>query len=411
MRKSSIASNDRVPYLYLVTVFTLTYLGIVYWPGVGFSARYLGWGIGVSLPFILAPSFFSQRSFIYLILYAIIVWLNYLAGDTYFSSTKKVIEGLVTLFIPLSMTYYAVKFRNKRWMRMVFIVSMFVVVWITIATSFFDTQIPGIVRTIHTDLQNGDAELAEYEHFYAFGMSNYLLPHALPALIPIFAISLRRKGVPLKRKILPTTLLLCVMMLLYFSGATGPMMVGIGILVFSLWVKPDKPKRAIASAVVLGIITLPFLFNDDIVLHLLETIDNLIGNQGHFHGKVVAFQDTILMEEASGDVGARQNLYLEDLRAFFNNVLIGTQATGEHSVILGRLGSLGLVGFVPYIMILYELAKMSIKIIPLHYRIYYYIGTIAALLMILAKGIASWEVYFCWFTLLPIGIVLFADTK
>lgn len=409
MRIKNLTSNDKVPYLYLITVFSLTFLGIIYWPGIGFSARYLGWALGIILPAVLAPKFFNQRSFAFFIAYAIVVYLNYMAKDSYFSNMKKVMEGLVTLYIPLGITYYAMRYRNKDWMRAIFLVAMFVVIWITIATAFVDVKIPGAVRIIHTELQNGDAELSDYKHFYAMGLSNYLLPHALPAIIPIFAIGLREKGFPIKRKIVPIALLLCIMMLIYFSGATGPMMVGIGTLAFSLWVKPGRIKAALTSAIIFALLVLPFLFSDDLMLNLLKTIDDLMGNEGHFHGKVVAFQESILLGEASGTLANRQDLYWADIEAFLDNIIIGTQAQGGHSVILARLGSLGLVGIIPFIMILIDQAKMSVKIIPLNYRIYYYLGSLAAFLMILTKGVASWEVYFFWFTLLPFGIVFFAD--
>lgn len=407
MRIKSLTSNKRAPYLYLITVFTLTYLGIIYWPGVGFIPRYLGWGLGLLLPFVLAPSFFSSRPFSYFVFYSIIVYLNYLGRDSLFSNTKIVLEGLVTLYIPMGMTFYAAKSRNVEWMRKVFMVAMFAIVWITIATAYFDAKSPGIVREIHTLLQNGDASLNEFKYLYAIGMSNYLLPHALPIIVPIFAVALRKKEIPNKKKLIPLFLLTGVMMLIYFSGATGPMLVSIAVLVFSLWVKPGHLKGAVISIIVFSIFALPFLFNDDLMLLVLQWIDDLLGNEGHFHGKVVAFQQSLLMDEASGDVANRKELYLLDIEAFFDNVLIGTQAKGGHSVFLGRLGSLGLVGFIPYIMLLYEQTKISIKVVPSRYHIFYYLGCFAAFLMLLTKGVASWEVYFCWFVLLPLGIVFF----
>lgn len=409
MRIRNITRHNKVSFLYLITVFSLTFLGIIYWPGVGFSARYLGWALGIMLPAILVPTFFKQRFFAYFIAYAIVVYLNYMAKDAYFFNIKRVMDGFVTLYIPLGMTYYATRFRDKAWMRAVFLVAMFVIIWITIATALVDIQIPGAVRFIHTELQNGDAELSDYKHLYAMGLSNYLLPHALPIIIPIFAISLRQKEIPIKHKIVPIALLLCVISLLYFSGSTGPMIVGIGIFALSLWVKPGSIKSELTSIFIFCIFALPFLFSDDIMLYLLQTIDDLIGNKGYFHGKVVAFQDTILLGEASGSVDTRQNLYLADIEAFFNNIIIGTEAKGRHSVILAHLGSLGLVGFIPYIMILIEQIKMSVKITPQNYHIFYYLGNFAAFLMILTKGVTSWEVYFCWFTLLPCGIVFFEE--
>ena len=384
--------KDKLPYLYLYTVFSLTFLGIIYWPGLGLTARYLGWGLGLLLPVLIAPSFFKQRSFFFLIVYAIVVYLNYLTGDSYFSSSKKVIDGLVALYIPLGMTYYAVKSNNMNWMRAVFFVAIIVIVWMTIATALFDMQIPGVVRYIHVELQEGSADISEYKNFYAFGMSNYLLPHAIPALIPVFAIRLRQRGISFRKKIVSFALLLSIMMLLYFSGATGPLLVGIGILLLSLWLKPGKTSTNIVSTFLLVLILLPLLLSDEIMLNFLKKIDDFIGNDNYFHAKIIAFQESIHFGKAAGDIGSRQDLYSLDIQRFFDNIIIGTQKEiGGHSALLGRLSSLGLVGFIPYIMILYEQAKVSVKIIPSQYRSYYYVGTLAAIMMILTKAIASWD--------------------
>ena len=148
------------------------------------------------------------------------------------------------------------------------------------------------------------------------------------------------------------------------------------------------------------------------MLGLLEWIDNLMGNEGHFHGKVLTFQETITSNSATGDVAERQELYSKGLTGFLDNILIGSNDDiGGHSVLLNRLGALGLVGFIPYVGILIAQLKMVIRQLPSGYRVYFHLGTFAALIMLLTKAISSWETYFFWFAVLPFAIIYFSKTN
>lgn len=402
-------SNQKVAYWYLLTVFTLTFYAVWFWPIP--MLHYIGLIVGLVLPIILTPSFFSQKWFAYFVIYFFVIYLNFVSGDAYFNKSKRIIEEFVALYIPAAMLFYYNKTLDFRWSRTVLFVAIIVLVWTTISTAIIDSQSPGIVRYAHSMMQQGLEDVSAFSGFYRMGMSNYILPHAVPVLIPAFAIVLRDKDLKFKQKLLPIGILASLMMLLYFGGATGPMLIGIAVLIVSFFIKPGSTKGFWGALILVSVIVLPLLLNDELMLSLLEWLDDLMGNEGFFHYKVITFQDTIVYGSATGDVEQRQGLYAKGIAGFFENILIGSNGDiGGHSVILNRLGSLGLIGFIPYVAVLVVLSKKAIKMLPANYRVYFYLGSFAAFMMLLSKGIASWELYFFWFVVLPFAIIYFSNS-
>lgn len=401
-------SNKRIAYWYLLTVFTLTFYAVWFWPIP--MLHYIGLIVGLALPLFVTPSFYSRKWFAYFAFYFLIVFLNFVSGDAYFDNLKRIIEEFGALSIPPALFYYYEKNRDFKWLSALLFVTIIILIWSTIVTAIIDSRFPGIVRYAHSMINQGLEDVSAFSGFYRMGMSNYILPHAVPILIPAFAIVLRDRNLKIKQKIVPIGILASLMMLLYFGGATGPMLVGIAVLILSFFIKPGSTRGFWGAIVLVSIIELPLLLNDEFMLALLEWLDNLMGNEGYFHSKVLTFQETISYGSATGDVEERQELYIKGFRGFFENIIIGSNGdVGGHSAILNRLGSLGLLGFIPYIGMLIVQFKNEKRLLPSKYRVYYYLGTFAAFLMLISKGIATWEVFFFWFTILPFAILFLSQ--
>ena len=198
--------------------------------------------------------------------------------------------------------------------------------------------------------------------------------------------------------------------LLYFSGATGPLLLGIFILALSFIAKSGETIKNVIMMVVVCLLIIPFLMSDQLMLSLLEWIDGLIGGEGYFHGKVVAMQNTIVYGKAQGDFGERSEIYQTGLDIIFENPLWGTQEmVAGHSILICIFGALGLIGFIPFIAMILNHVEFVKQRISLDVRIYYYIGLLATFLMLTMKGVDSWEIWFASFTLLPLSIVLFSS--
>lgn len=401
-----------LPYLYIITVFFLTFNAVKYWPILG--AITIASGFGLMLPFLICQSFFKTNQFKWLLVYSIVVVLNFMLGDKYFGNKNSLFLGFVGFFVSMSMTYYVFKNKEYNLMRVIFYTLMIVLLWTTVATAYFDMTMPGVVRYAYGQQQLGTSEVTMFNPMFFWGMSSYALPHALPILIPAFILGLRNSSLTKKARVFSGMMAMCCLMLVYFSGATGPMLVSIMVLFMSLLFRKGRASSNIITLVVVMLILLPFILSEEYLLAALEWVDGLLGGEGYFHYKVVDFQESILYG-ASGDVEERQGLYGNSFEVLFENplnLLIGAQeGLGGHSALLDRFASLGLVGFVPLICLFVVQFKYAIRHLPSEYLSYYYLGLFAAFMMLASKNVSGWNMWFLLFTALPFCIYIFSDTE
>ena len=409
--KRNTSIRLELPYLYIVTVFFLTFYAVKYWPIPG--AITIASGIGILLPFLICRSFFRTRLFLLLILYALVVLLNFISGDKYFGNKNSLFLGFVGFFVSMSMTYYVFKNREYNLMRVIFYTLMIVLLWTTLATAYFDMTMPGVVRYAYGQQQLGTSEVGMFNSMFFWGMSSYALPHSLPILIPAFMLGLRNSSLTKKARVFSGIMAMCCLMLAYFSGATGPMLVSIMVLFMSLLIRKGRTSSNIIKLVVVMLILLPFILSNELLLAALEWVDGLLGGEGYFHYKVVDFQDSILYG-ASGDVEERQGLYGNSFEVLFANslnLLIGVQeGQGGHSALLDRFASLGLVGFVPLICLFVAQFKYAIKHLSSEYLSYYYLGLFAAFMMLASKNVSGWNMWFFLFSALPFCIYIYSNS-
>ena len=406
MHKS--ASKIQV-YLYALMVFMVTFYGInfIFSPAI----RYL---FVIVATFLHIQLFSRTKIFLVFLIYFLIVFMNFLLGDSFYHDLKRVLLNNMYLLASLSITYYLFTYQNNTpgIMKGILVAVVLAIIWHTIATAFLDIASPGIVRTVNQQIKMGEMDESVFAHLYSIGMTNYMFPHAIPIMISPLMLVIRSDRFVVKEKYIAIAILVCCLLLVYFSGATGPLLVSIVIIVAAFVVSETSTSANFAKLVFLFILIIPFLLNDELMLGVLDWIDDLVGSESHFHSKVVAFQESIYYDEAAGDVGERQDLYLKDIELFFNNFLWGTQEdVGGHSVILLRMATLGIVGFLPLIGIIVLHVKYVKRYIDKKVKIYYYIGLVAAFIMLATKGVTTWEMIFFPVTVLPISLYLIQNKQ
>lgn len=400
-RKTNIRLE--LPYLYIITVFFLTFNAVKYWPILG--AATIASGIGIILPFFICHSFFQTKQLGYFLIYAIVVFLNFISGDSYFGNSNSLFLGFVGFFVSMSMAYYAFKSQEYNLMRVIIYTLIVVLLWTTLATAYFDMTSPGLVRYAYGLQQEGSDQAAMFYPMYFWGLSSYAFPHAVPVLIPPIIMGLRNSSLKMKRRLLSGVLAFCCLLLVYFSGATGPLLVSLMVLFMSLVIHEGRTSSNIIKLAVIILILSPFIFSKELLLSGLEWVDGLLGDEGYFHYKVVDFQDTLMYSDAAGDVEQRQGLYGSSLDVIFDNplnIIFGAQeGYGGHSALLDRFASLGLVGFVPLICLFVAQFKFVLKFLHPRYRTFYYLGLFAAFMMLISKNVTGWNMWFIIFSALP----------
>lgn len=397
--------SSKFQYLYCLIIFLLSMYAINTWFGTG--VWYMALALGMIMPVFLCQSFYDSSWFYCWLSYLIFVVINYISGDVLFVNPKFFIMNIAEMYIALSLIYYIITKKQYLLSYYILLIVLVVVVWTAVATQVIDSLQPGIVRLIQQETQNG-TDSSSFRVFYAMGLSDYSLPHAAPVLIPLGVMCLKDSNLNVLIRLTGAILLYCLLALVFFSGATGPMMVAIIVTIMSLIVNPKGVRANITRLIIVIVIAMPFLMNDDLMLSLLDYLSDLVGTDSYFHSKIVNFQDSILMGEGQGDVAQRGDLYTKSLSAFVNNFLLGAQnGMGGHSVILDHLASLGIIGFLPFGLLLYYPFKFTFKYISSKNRMYYLIGVFGALFMLITKGISLWYMWFFMYAVLPMGVIVF----
>lgn len=131
-------------------------------------------------------------------------------------------------------------------------------------------------------------------------------------------------------------------------------------------------------------------------------------------GKMQMFRDMLSGKElaAGNSLDTRSNLHNISINAFFANPLIGSTPVGGHSSILDRLGGLGLIGFVPYVIFLYSVFKNVAKtFVSRNAKMGFYVVSFSVFLLLYQKGLFGQECWLFFIVLAPSILHYIENTK
>lgn len=384
------------PIIVLFSLYTLFQGWIPHWGVV----ILISLGIGAMF-FLFAQSrtFLSIPFFVLYIFFVIFIFLNRFIGDDYwckrsiFQLTSVLLMMLDSLF---ALHFYIVPQSNnsrRKLINMVFII----IAISTIATAILSLSIPQVIRFAMME-ENHDELLNQ---LYRTGMSNYYLPHAVPIIVPALVLYLKR-GLSIRKKIVIASILMACLAMVYFSGAMTALLLCVIALFGSLLIPLDNKRNHILIIII--IIILPILFGQDKLLNLLERIENLMGEDNFFYDKIIDFENSLSGDyTAGGDVDVRSSLYEDSWNGFLSNPLLGTdRALGGHSTNLDFLASMGIIGFIPYLLLLLSVFSWTKKRLPQLSIPYYVLGYLIGFIMLCIKSMNTIEMWFFLFAYLPI---------
>lgn len=363
--------------------------------------------VGGALFLLFTPSIWGNKYFLFLVLYSIIVFLNHVSGDEYFRAKETfLLEVVMLLFAVCSSFCFLQKSSGTDWVKPLTLTFFIIIGITTIGTIAADIISPGIVRTAALYSFYGDTSLLN--RYYRIGMSNYSLPHALPALIPPLVMGIKNREISLKRRIIPLLFLSAILVLIWLSRATTPIVLAVFALCLSVIVVPQNNGFGrILFIILLLAIVLPFLFIDDLFVSLLSRVIDVIQSTSDIENgvadRLIDIRESILAGDVEGDVEGRSDLYNISITSFFTSPIWGTNSGfGGHSAILDRMASLGIIGVLPLIGLFSAHLQMVMPHLKKEAAVYYYIGLISGLLMLLLKNMMNLEMVIILLLYLPI---------
>lgn len=393
----------------MIVLLTFT-PAVAYFPFV--SRVWLILSIGLLASFIATPNFYQTKRFYIFALYALLIFVNVSSGDEYFNNNSFVGE-LGYLLLPILMFQYCITGRKgDTFQNWVLLIMLIILTIETISTLVLDIESPGVVRnsfreaSFSRNASIGESRKTYLIQYYRMGMTNYWFPHAVPILIPstIYGIKISKNNTKIN-VILWWLVLIEILLLCWLSGSTTALMLAVVFTIIGFLTKEASPKRNVAMFIIVSLVVLPFMLVDNLTLWLLDILGDLVSNNVYFSSKVDIFRESILYGDTTGDLAVREDKYSISINQFLSNIILGTNGTvGNHSTFLDRLAVLGLVGFIPYVLLFFMQFKYSIKTIPNDCRIFYFESFFAGIIMLLLKDVDNWETFLILFTILPIQL-------
>lgn len=234
------------------------------------------------------------------------------------------------------------------------------------------------------------------------GLINYTLLHAYVFVIPpMFYCTIFFKG---KMKVfLLLALLLTIYIILKSSITTTIILLVLDLLFFIGYNSKHKEKAFIYIGS--GMIFSLLFFYSGLLEDLLESIRPFFANTA-VEEKIDSFQMLLSTGQSTGSIETREELHDISIDSFLENPLIGGGRFGGHSSILDRMAVMGLVGFVPYIMIYFSIFNQWKRRFNATERIYYYVAFISVLVFLYTKGVFGQEGNLFFMVLLPVLLLL-----
>lgn len=351
-------------------------------------------------------SYISTRNVTWLLLYAGILYLNYLSGDAYFHELHNIIMEIAMLLFCAYLVFFIRKKSNLKYITLLVLSQLIVIVFTSILSISADILLPGIIRKTVTLINSGRS--GDVFLFYKMGVCEYGFPHAVPVIIPGLMLIVKNKKIKPVIRILIVLILVLLFYLVFISGVTTALILAIFGLLASFFVVEGNRIKNIRRLIVLGLFLTPLL-NDSVTLSLLKGFETIVPEENKITGKIINFEETIQNENADGSLQYRSNLYVMSFNEFLKHPVIGVNKSnnlGGHSAFLERLATLGIIGIIPYVAFIVLLMKSVIKFMPEKSLFFLYIGFIGFIIMIGTKNMSNIYLWLYSFALLPSLIII-----
>ena len=356
---------------------------------------------------LLYPKAFLNKTSVLGLIYLSILFLYYLGGKDLPSlgagenPTLMRIIMATAFVIPNLAIYYILKHLNSERMYRYFCWMPIAVLIISFAT--FTPLIIGHNEVLRQVTYTGGEFSTDPR------LPHYSLLHAYVLIMPALILAVK----VIKTKLRYIFLLVAIYdfyVIAQSSVAVTIVLAVISIAFMLIYDEKDNNKSLLRT---LGFGALFFLF---IEVGIVDAVMNMLVNlydDTAAAGKMRLFRDMLSGNElaAGNSLDTRRNLHNISINAFFANPLIGSSPVGNHSCILDRLGGLGLIGFVPYVIFLFSVFKNVAKtFVSRNAKMGFYVVSFSVLLLLYQKGLFGQE---CWlfFIVLAPSILHYIENK
>jgi len=369
---------------------------------------------------ILNPKALYNKTFLWFCVYVIVLLLYLMVGKVlslpgvmYMSEINKLITEIAMILPSILIFFGLIYHKDLKLIKNIAITSL-------LATLFtFVLLIPLIIvdsNILRFSLASDFRDIYKWMPTYP-AMHSYVI--VLPALLYVVKYA---KGWFKFAFIASTTLYVYI---IFNTSITTSLLIAMLILGFFFLYKNNLQKTGLIIGLVVLLIF--FLHVSNLLIHVFD-FGLTITEDTYSVGKFEGFRDSYLTGIKSSSMAIRDDLHNISFRSFLRNPIWGgniekidltldasdvvassNSVIGGHSSLIDRLGGMGLLGFIPFIMIIITSIKTWKTFFHSRNAWYFYcVGLGAAGILLYTKGLFGQEGWFTMIVYLP-ALILFGS--
>ena len=351
----------------------------------------------------LFPSAIMNKTFYWFVIYAVVLFIFVISGKPLTIGIGSVIDSKKIL-IEFAFILPAVTiFSGFYYLQDYHLISKYIVLSLIILYLSFVITVPLMIR--YNSLREALGEQAE--DTIIPGLPGYSLMHAYTLLVPVFCYFFKRTSG--KWQILSLGALLSLCYVIYTTYVTTSLLIMILVL-FASFFCSEKGGQNMWIVILYSLLVLFILYEAGFFVTVISSIKPLFIDTP-VESKLNDFQKSMMEGQVQGGtIVIRQRLHEMSLTSFFSNPLVGTPEVGGHSSILDRLGGMGILGGIPFIMIFVTAFKYLKRLFTTRLaKDFFWMGVVASFIFLIGKGNWGSESWLMCLVLMPFGILTYEN--
>lgn len=246
-------------------------------------------------------------------------------------------------------------------------------------------------------------DVENHEELKVAGLPSYSLMHAYTLFLPVLCYSVR--AVEGKKKVIAFILLAIMCFVIYDTFVTTSLVLMILVLLFTL-LHSDK-KKSLSWFVISGAVVFSYiLYQTGFFISLIDAIMPAFEGTA-VEPKLLDMRDSMMQGQLTGaSLTGRQDYHSNSIESFFQNPLFGGERAGGHSSLMDRLGGMGLMVGVPFIMIFVSQIKTIKPLFKTRLaKTFFWVGIVVSLVYLYNKGNWGCESWLFFMVIMPIGLL------
>lgn len=252
------------------------------------------------------------------------------------------------------------------------------------------------------DEETAEASMAEVS---APGLPGYPLMHAYTLFLPVLCYGVKAFGGAKKWWALLGLIVLCFVV--YDTFVTTSLILMIAMIIFTVFY---SDKSNMLFFIIFGVVAIVIymLYKAGAFISLIDwLLPAFEGTPVEY--KLNDFKDSMLQGHITGgSITGRMDYHDVSKESFYKNPIFGSSNVGGHSSLLDRLGGMGLLGALPFIMMFVAIFRQIYKLYTTKLaKVFFFVGVVLSFVFLYNKGLFGCEGWLMYAVLMPMGIMVF----